>query len=217
MRSALSLLLILVLVSSCSLLNDSDDKNVPQLIPLEVGNSWVMDINLSNGGTLTVLTDTLTVLTDSLIGSDIWYQLRGQYPTTKDTFNGLYLNHKNGLYKYSGSEEVTDNTLLFKNTDEQGEVFVNETEYAKWVTKYNGELLDSKFGVPSKNYTAEYIHINDFRHSYTFDQAYEFQRVISPEVGFIKWEQTYFVILNDSTLTLRSRFSFTLREFIPAD
>ncbi len=216
MRSALSLLLILALVSSCSLLNDSDDKIIPQLIPLEVGNSWVMDINLTNGE---IATGTLSVVSDSLIGNNTWYELKSNDIRISETFHGIYLNHKNGLYKYSGSEEITDNTLLLKSTDEQGEVFVNETEYAKWVTKYNGESEDSNFGVPSKNYTAEYSYYTEptSSRSFSFDQSYEFQRVISPEVGFIKWEQAYFGLLNDSTLTLRQRFSFTLREFIPAN
>ncbi len=215
MRSVLFLLSILV-ISSCSLLNDSDTKEAEQLIPLEVGNSWVIDRNRYNGE---IFTDTLSVVSDTLIGNKTWYKLESDYLILDQHFRGYYLNHKDGLYKYSGSEEVSGNILLFKNTDDQGEVFVNETESTKWVTVYDGEEQDESFGVASKNYTVEYEYISSPNRTYTIDQTYHFQRVISPEVGIIKWESAYMSPLNDSTLTLleRGRFSFTLKEFIPAD
>lgn len=106
---------------------------------------------------------------------------------------------------------------MFKNTEEQCEGFVIETESAKWLTKYEGELQDENFGVSSKKYTVEYVHITFSNCTYTIDQTYQYQRVISPEVGINTWESAFLGPINDSTLTLYLRFSFTLREFIQAE
>ena len=211
MRSAL-FILSAFLISSCSLVNDSDSNNHKPLIPLDVGNSWVMNIDLGSN----VSQGTVSVTQDSLIGNNTWFKLESENRILQEHFEGFYTNEKDGFYRYTGSETVSDNVLLFKRTKEAGETYVNDTGRTKWITTYDGENNEISSAILSKTYIVEYEYISNGDRTYTIDQPYQFRRVISSETGFVEWESAYLRALNDSVLTLseNGRINLSTLEFI---
>lgn len=203
----------ILIITSCSSVNDPVEIESEKLIPLEIGNAWVFDHNWNPDE---IMTDTLSVVSDTLIGDHVWYKIESNFSFLNTTLNGFYINHVDGLYSYTGSEEITDNTLVFKATEEQEEVFYNDSGSFEWLTTYKGNHKNQQFDVSTKMYSIEYLTYTfpNINRSFKIDQSYQFQRVISPEIGFLRWETGFLSILDDSTLTLRKRINFELKEFI---
>ena len=215
MRLILFIILILFM-TSCSSVNDPAENEIEELIPLEIGNAWVFDHNWNPDE---IMTDTLSVVRDTLIGDNVWYKIESNFSFLNTTLNGYYINHEDGLYSYTGSEEITNNTLVFKATDAEKDVFYNDSGSFEWLTTYKGNFINQQFDVSTKMYSVEYLTYTfpNINRSFKVDQSYQFQRIISPKIGFVRWEAGYLSILNDSTLTLRQRINFELKEFITAD
>ncbi|SMO66687.1 hypothetical protein [Gracilimonas mengyeensis] len=211
MRYVTLSLLAIFSITACSTDSNSDQPSPP--IPLAIGNSWVFDIETDDE----LKTDTLTVIGDTLIGATTWYELHSKNPRIQDFFGGYAANLEQGYYKYRGAETASDNLLLFKTEPDQNETRYIDTGKAAWLNIYEGEDANETFNVVANRYSVVYDYVISGERRFKFDQEYEFNRLISPELGFIHWQGAYFRTEDDSTLTLSSYINVDLQEFIPGE
>ncbi|HBQ58471.1 MAG TPA: hypothetical protein DD671_02300 [Balneolaceae bacterium] len=218
MKSFVALFLSIFVLISCST-NSEKDSDTPTLeFPLKVGNTWVFDIQGERSNRL----DTLTVTKDTLIDGQTWFYLseeeKNSHSLLNSSFQGYYTTYNSGLYHYSGESNISDNTPIFQANLTEGDTYLNDPG-SVWITTYNGEESDSKYG-STYSYSVEYLTLLHNSTTFDLDQSYIFERVYSPEIGFVHWETAYLTSPRKDTtitLTLSERINIHLNEFIKAE
>lgn len=206
----ISFFLLTLSLTACSTSTDSNSEQPTPVIPLALGNTWVFDIEMNNE----ITTDSLFVISDTLIGQTTWYKLYTDDPEIRACISGYFTNLDNGFYLYTGAKNAPENLLLFEINPTKNEPRFIDTGFSAWLNIYMGQIFNEDHNLTGDKYAIEYEYLVSNGITYHFDKAYQFNRVVSPEVGFILWEGAYMGKMNDSTLTLRDNFRLILQEFI---
>lgn len=137
-------LLVLALSTGCDTATPAVDSE-PEIIPLAVGNQWVMHVEGRRDDRSYTFTDTLAVTRDTTIGGETWYYIQHTEPRLNVLRDAYYANRADGLYRLTSAPgEPFAANLLYKYPAEVG------TQY----TVPPGTTLEvAELGVP---YTAPY-------------------------------------------------------------
>ena len=115
--------LLLIIIAGCDLLSTSSEESKREdLIPLQVGNTWVHRtriIDARDNGIRSEETDTLTVVGDTLVSGERWYSIRS-------TFGSFLATNREDGYWTSLPPEIgpLKPTLGYKYPAEVGETFM---------------------------------------------------------------------------------------------
>ncbi len=158
------LTIVCVVFASCS--KDDTPTNGPPnndvLLPLKIGNQWIMRITFIDSTHLSPVYDTMTVTKDTLIENERWYYL--------DRFGSYWTNKSDGVW----SRNNKDSELNWKYPATAGEKYSIGVDNTVQVFYQN-------VSVPAGNYWCyEYKYLR-----------LDFSWFLSPNLGFVKTSDHY--------------------------
>lgn len=146
----ISLLLgaVVLTLSSCKKSNPVNSSSEQQIIPMKMGDSWVMQYAVydTTGTTLETLADTSRVVSDTVIAGVTWY-----YVSSKISHGVYYTNKSDGLWLMTLGGSA-GSTLLYKYPASVGDNWSVEAAAAPIITE--GRLqADTSVTVPKGTYS----------------------------------------------------------------
>jgi hypothetical protein len=143
----LSLLLSFVVftLSSCSKSNPTGASGSQQILPLKLGNTWLMQYTVydTTGAVEGMIYDTATVVTDTVISGVTWYHI-----SSKVFGGGLTADKSDGLWEYTSSTP----SLFFKYPANVGDTW-NAPMNASSTYQITLESDSASVTVPKGTYT----------------------------------------------------------------
>jgi len=212
LRIALALLVSSVLFVGCDN-NDPDDPE-PALLPLDVGNQWVMALTRFDAeGTLTDAdTDTLRVVGDTTVAGERWAEIQGSTPLANTFLGGFYSNRDDGVWKWEDPSSDEPPYLLYKYPAD-----VDDTYELPGTANYTVTVLgtDEPFNTPAGTLSAYLYELDtDFTAGYPVAEgAGRFERYLVPGQGFAFFECAYLSLNEDGELANPRRSVWELIAF----
>jgi len=219
LRIAFSLLVCSLFFTSCDLWHHGgdDEPDEPVLLPLDVGNQWVMEFTrtfyspLPDGGTETeTYTDTLIAVTDTMVAGERWTEIQ----CTRSSIcipEGYYTNRDDGVWKWAGPEFDTAPYLIYKYPAETGESYLVGNSDPLTVTVVGTEVpVETPAGTLSAYYYE--FSVDELLDIPVPDDVGSFDRFLAPGLGFA-FIGCSFVRLRDGEWQTASEFDWQLVAF----
>lgn len=129
LRIAFSLLVGSVLFTGCDLWHhggdDDEEPTESVLLPLDVGNQWVMAFTRfdAEGNLTESYTDTLRVVGDTTVAGERWAEINCTQTLAGCIPRGFYANRDDGVWKWAGPASDAAPYLLYKSPAEAGDTY----------------------------------------------------------------------------------------------
>lgn len=234
-RTILGCTLCSIFLVSCDSSATNDSKASTELIPLAVGNAWIMEVadSLGNIPQARIFVDTLRVIRDTLVNGETWYEIvSARHWSLSPNVNGSnwYTNRDDGLWnRNSPKRPFTEATRVFPIDDDRTvtsqlrsgvtTVLVDNNfpfdldEYGPVSTRKYELRLSDGFD-PEDSDTA---HPSDRFDSKPFNQVVNLTQHFSQSLGPVFLSGVYISLSEESEeIVLRGTLNFTLKKYIPA-
>lgn len=137
--AALAALGLALTLAACDTSEPAPPPEQVNLLPLEVGNRWVMAYTLTDSTGLLYgsRTDTLGVSRDTVVDGERWYYVGLlNAPSDQGPLRGFFTNREDGLYRLVRREDGSRVPSLYYSTvAEPGEAYEIEVGYQTGVTE----------------------------------------------------------------------------------
>lgn len=194
LRIVLALLVSSALFVGCDSNETDGDDSTPVLLPLDVGNQWVMAFTRIDvlGGTPTeTSTDTLRVVGDTTVAGERWAEIQGPTQLANRFLGGFYTNRDDGVWKWEGPSSDEAPHLLYKYPAEPGDTYALPPGY----TDFYMEVLDTEASVetPAGSLLAYHYQfvIEEALGSPIPDDVGRLSRYLVPGQGFASFDGSY--------------------------
>jgi hypothetical protein len=213
-RILLPLLLCSVLFVGCdSSTPDGGETEPLVLLPLDVGNEWVMAFTrYDEDGTLTEsYTDTLRVVGDTTVAGERWAEIRCAQTPTGCIPGGFYSNREDGVWRWYGPGSDVAPYLLYKYPADVGDTYEQPSGFIDFNMTVRG--TDAPVDTPAGTLLAYHyvLDADSVNGSPVPDEVGQLDRYLVPGQGFAFIDCSY-ITLRDEWVTL-SEFGWELIAF----
>ncbi len=167
---SLLLSLTIFMLSSCKKSNPVGPSSSQQILPLKLGNIWLMEYTVydSTGTVEGMVYDTDTVARDTVISGITWYHVSGK------VFDGYFADKSDGLY---GLSSPTVEALLFKYPAKVGDTWNAQVDIS---TTYQVTLQsdNASVTVPKGTYVC-------YDYQMLLNSQPGFEVYLNPGLGFV--------------------------------
>lgn len=207
----------MVLLSAC----DSGPVISPSprpLLPLEVGNRWILmrTVTDASGDTLAVKPDTVAVIGDTTLAGERWFALAGSSGDSQAGFGGYNTARSDGVWFRAGASSAP--YLQYAYPVEPGTVYpyAPHRYTAEATVVGTGEPAAGSDGLRGYLYSIRFDSLRAPPHHPFGDGVPPLRRLLAPGVGFGEYETQYWRLDSEGTLVLLRKQSWRLVRFEPA-
>lgn len=204
-RTLLSLLLFALVLVGCDS-GDPVDEPPPQvLLPLEVGNAWVMAFTRTHrpgtpDETSESHTDTLRVVRDTTVAGERWAEIRCSDAITPCFPGGFYSNREDGVWKWRDPRSPdTEPHLLYRYPAAPGDTYEQPSSIAD--ISMTVLSTDARVETPSGSLSAYHYQLDaDTYHGIENpipDEVGRVSRYLVPGQGFASIDCSYLAFLGE--------------------
>lgn len=185
LRILLALLVSSALFVGCDNDDPTDGDSDPVLLPLDVGNQWVMAFTRfdAEGTLIDSSTDTLRVVGDTTVAGERWAEIQGPTRLANIFLGGFYTNRDDGVWKWEDPSSDEAPYLLYKYPAD-----VDDTYELPGTENFTVTVLgtDEPFDTPAGTLSAYLYELNtDFTAGHPVAEgAGRFERYLVPGQGF---------------------------------
>ena len=188
------------------------------LLPLEVGNRWILmrTVTDASGNTLVSEPDTVTVVSDTTLAGERWFALAGSSQDSRAGFGGYNAVRSDGIWFRGGPS--TPAYLQYAYPTEPGVTY----PYAPHRYAAEARVVGTEEPVPGPNrlrghlYSIRFDSLRAWPHMSFADGVPPLRRLLVPGVGFQEYETQFWTEDSAGDLVLLQKQSWRLVRFEPA-
>lgn len=187
------------------------------LLPLEVGNRWVLarTVTDATGDTLTVEPDTVTVIGDTTLAGERWFALVGSSRDSQAGFGGYNTARSDGVWFRANASSAP--YLQYAYPAEPGVTYPYAPHrYTAEATVISvGEPVAGPDGLRGHLYSIQFDSLRAWPHLSFGDGVPPLRRLLVPGVGFGEYETQFWQQDAEGELVLHRKQSWRLIRFEP--